>query len=77
MRTNSKPLTDDEVEAEIQRLSQSEDVKLARKYARFQYRRRQMLYSLRDLEKKGRALKASGFTLDNFNDMVEEFTEED
>ena len=55
-------LTDEEVELEIARLNESEAVALARREARLRYRRRQRLYQLRDLEKKGRALMAAGIT---------------
>lgn len=57
-----KWLTDEEVELEIERLSASEAVKLARKKTRLEYRRRQRLYQLRDLEKKGKALMEAGIT---------------
>lgn len=55
-------LTDEQVEAEIERLNASEAVALARKKARLDYRRRQYLYNLRDLEKKGKALMKAGIT---------------
>ena len=55
-------LTDEEVEQEIERLSQSELVALARREARLKYKRRQFLYQLRDLEKKGKALVKAGIT---------------
>lgn len=57
-----KWLTDEEVEAEIERLNASEAVALARREMRLKYRRRQRLYQLRDLEKKGQALMAAGIT---------------
>ena len=57
-----KYLTDEEVEKEIERLSQSEAVSLARREIRLKYRRRQRLYTLRDLEKRGRELIAAGIT---------------
>lgn len=57
-----KWLTDEEVEAEIEKLKKSEAVKLARKQARLIYKRRQTLYNLRDLEKKGKALMEAGIT---------------
>lgn len=57
-----KWLTDEEVEVEIEKLKQSEAVKLARKQQRLIYRRRQILYGLRDLEKKGKALMEAGIT---------------
>lgn len=55
-------LTDEQVEQEIERLNQSEHVALARREARLKYRRRQYLYQLRDLEKKGKALMDAGIT---------------
>lgn len=55
-------LTDEEVEKEIERLSASPAVALARREARLKYKRRQYLYQLRDLEKKGKALMKAGIT---------------
>jgi hypothetical protein len=55
-------LTDEEVEREIERLNESEAVALARREQRLKYKRRQYLYQLRDLEKKGKALLKSGIT---------------
>lgn len=55
-----KFLTDVQVEDEIARLSKSPYVKLARQQERIKYQRRQYLYTLRDLEKKGKALYDSG-----------------
>ena len=43
-------LTDEEVEKEIERLTASPAVALARREARLKYKRRQVLYNLRDLE---------------------------
>lgn len=63
-RRHMKGLTDAEVEKEIKRLQKSEYVKLAQKKTRNDYRRRQRLYSLRDLEKKGKKLAASGITME-------------
>lgn len=62
-------LTDEEVESEIERLKQSPMVALARKEQRIRYRRRQVLYQLRNLEKKGRELSKSGITMDFLNGM--------
>jgi hypothetical protein len=59
---NRNWLTDEDVELEIARLSKSENVKLARAEARLKYKRRQYLYQLRGLEKKGKALLAAGIT---------------
>ena len=55
-------ITDEAVEREIERLNESEAVALARREARLKYKRRQYLYNLRDLEKKGKALMKAGIT---------------
>lgn len=59
-------LTDLEVEVEIERLQNSEAVKIARTEQRMKYRQRQRLYTLRHLEKRGRELMAQGLTVDSF-----------
>ena len=64
-------LTDDQVEQEIERLKQSPLVALARREQRLRYKRRQFLYQLRDLEKKGRALEKAGITMDVLNAMYQ------
>lgn len=58
-------LTDAEVEMEIERLRNSPYVKLAKKEQRIQYKRRQALYQLRTLEKRGKQLEKMGVTYDN------------
>lgn len=60
---SEKWLSDEMVEEEIARLSQSPYVKLARAEQRIKYRRRQYLYQLRDLEKRGKKLESEGFNL--------------
>ena len=62
-------LTDEQVEAEIERLRKSPFVALARKEERMKYRQRQALYTLRNLEKKGRALDAAGITSEMLDTM--------
>lgn len=69
-------LTDEEVEKEIERLSQSDFVALARREARLKYKRRQFLYQLRDLEKKGKALVEAGITREVLDAMYSENNEE-
>ena len=64
-------LTDEQVEAEIERLNASEAVALARREQRLRYRRRQYLYQLRDLEKKGKALMKAGITREVLDAMYE------
>lgn len=60
-------LTDEQVEREIERLTASPYVKLARAEQRAKYRKRQYLYGLRNLEKHGRELAASGMTEEMYN----------
>ena len=57
-------LTDEQVEKEIERLTKSPLVALARREQRLRYKRRQYLYQLRDLEKKGKALQAAGINME-------------
>ena len=64
-------LTDAQVEEEIERLRQSPLVALARREQRLRYKRRQVLYQLRDLEKKGAALMKAGIDMDVLNAMAE------
>lgn len=77
MKEKEYGLTDEEVEAEIERLNASEAVALARREARLKYRRRQYLYQLRDLEKKGQALLQSGITREVLDAMYSSCNEED
>lgn len=72
MNTFGKGLTDDEVEQEIERLRNSPDVKLARAEMRLRYKRRQQLYNLRSLEKRGKELAAAGITAEMLSSMVED-----
>lgn len=72
MGKSKKILTDEEVEKEIAKLKKSEHVKLARKEARLKYKRRQVLYQLRNLEKHGKELEEAGITSEMLDDMYEE-----
>lgn len=58
-------LTDEQVEVEITRLLASEDALLAKKEARIKLRRRQYMYNLRTLEKRGKQLREDGITMEN------------
>jgi hypothetical protein len=62
MKEREYGLTDEQVEREIERLTASPLVALARREQRLKYKRRQFLYQLRDLEKRGKALIESGIT---------------
>lgn len=68
-------LTDLQVEKEIERLNGSEFVRLARKEQRLKYRKRQYLYGLRQLEKRGKELSASGITEDMLDKMDKDLGE--
>ena len=63
-------LTDEAVELEIAKLQQSEYVKLARKEMRLKYKRRQALYQLRNLEKRGKELARAGITIENIEMLI-------
>ncbi len=63
-------LTDAQVEEEIARLTNSPYVKLAKEQERIKYQRRQYLYKLRGLEKKGKALYDKGIDIDTIDDYV-------
>lgn len=65
-------LTDEMVEEEIERLQDSPYVKLARREMRLRYKRRQTLYNLRNLEKKGKELDSAGITLEILDSMYKE-----
>lgn len=61
-------ISDEQVELEIQRLQASEDVKLANRYERVMKRRRKYLYWLRQAEKRGKALREQGVTMEKLQD---------
>ena len=63
-------LTDEQVKAEISRLSKSEDVKLAKQETRIKNRRRQYMYQLRVMEKRGKELAELGITSENMEQML-------
>ena len=64
-------LTDEAVEREIERLTCTDAVRLARKEIRLKYKRRQQLYQLRNLEKRGLELMAAGITYENIEEMMQ------
>lgn len=63
-------MTDEEVELEIERLLKSKKVRLAKKEKQIKERRRQYMYSLRCMERRGRELEAEGFTLENITERL-------
>lgn len=63
-------LTDEQVEIEIDRLTNSEYVQLAKKEARIKMRRRQYMYGLRTMEKRGAELAKQGITIENIEEKL-------
>ena len=63
-------LTDEQVEGEIERLTIMPEVRLARQEERLRYKRRQYMYKLRALEKRGRELMAQGITPENMESVL-------
>jgi SOS response regulatory protein OraA/RecX len=63
-------LTDEQVELEIARLQTSQEVQLAKKELNIKYKRRQYLYQLRHMEKRGRQLMQEGITLENIESIL-------
>ena len=70
-------LTDEQVEMEIDRLLHSDAVQLAKKEIRIKYKRRKYMYQLRNMEKRGKQLKAGGITLENIESKLFGDTPED
>lgn len=64
-------ITDAEVEKEIDELSASPYVALARREQRLKNKYRQKLYQLRSLDKRGRELAAIGITIDTIDEQLE------
>lgn len=63
-------LTDEMVAEEVERLKESDYVRLAQKEIRLKSKRRKWLYQLRWMEKRGRQLEAQGITLDNIDKLI-------
>ena len=63
-------ITDAEVEKAIEELKASPFVALARREQRLKYQYRQKLYTLRNLDKRGRELAAIGVTIDTLDELM-------
>lgn len=70
-------VTDEQVEQEIERLAASDNVKLAKMEQKIKYRRRQYLYMLRSLEKRGAELRSEGIDEANIEAFVLGFEQEE
>lgn len=71
-----KPTPEDLVDAEIERLKKTDEVKLAQKYQRLVNRKRKYLADLRWLEKRGKQLMAEGWTIDTIELLFKEIPDE-
>lgn len=65
------------LDAEIERLKQTEAVKLAQKEQRLLNRKRKYLADLRWLEKRGKALLAEGWTQDTLDLLYRNITDDE
>lgn len=63
-------MTDLQVEMEIDRLKDSEYVRLAQKEIRLKAKQRKWLYQLRWLEKRGKQLEREGINLENIEERL-------
>lgn len=62
---------------ELEKLSGSEYVSLARLEMRIKYKQRQRLYTLRAMEKRGKELAAAGITRENMEARLNELEAEE
>lgn len=69
--------TDEQIERELNELKQSPFVALARREQRLKYKQRQQLYTLRNLEKRGRELAAIGVTVDTIDEHLAAIEQEE
>ena len=65
-----KQWTDEGVEIEIHRLQESDDVRLAKKEQNIKYRRRQQMWTLQYMEKRGKQLREMGIDFDNIEEKL-------
>lgn len=70
-------ITDEAVEKEIEELKASPYVALARREQRLKYKYRQQLYTLRNLEKRGKELAAIGITIDTIDECLEDLEKDE
>ena len=69
-------LNDEQVDREIERLSKSPYVALARKSQQVRNQRHQLLAVLQKLEKQGKELERSGITMDLLESMERDLLED-
>jgi hypothetical protein len=71
-----KPTPEELIDAEIERLKQTDEVKLAQKYQRLMNRKRKYMADLRWLEKRGKKLMEEGWTWDTIDLLFKDIPEE-
>ena len=69
------PTPEELIDAEIERLKQTEEVKLAQKYQRLVNRKRKYMADLRWLEKLGKKLIDEGWTADTIDLLFKDIPE--
>lgn len=70
-----KPTPEDLIDAEIERLKKTDEVKLAQKYQRLMNRKRKYMADLRWLEKRGKQLMAEGWTIETIELLFKDIPE--
>jgi hypothetical protein len=73
---NRRPTPEELIDAEIERLKQTDEVKLAQKYQRLLNRKRKYMADLRWLEKRGKQLMAEGWTMDTIELLFQDIPED-
>ena len=73
---NRRPTPEELIDAEIERLKQTDEVKLAQKYQRLMNRKRKYMADLRWLEKRGKQLMAEGWTIDTIELLFQDIPED-
>ena len=70
-----KPTPEELIDAEIERLKKTDEVKLAQKYQRLMNRKRKYMADLRWLEKRGKQLMAEGWTIETIELLFKDIPE--
>ena len=74
---NRRPTPEELIDAEIERLKKTDEVKLAQKYQRLMNRKRKYMADLRWLEKRGKQLMAEGWTMDTIELLFKDIPEDE
>lgn len=74
---NRRPTPEELIDAEIERLKQTDEVKLAQKYQRLLNRKRKYMADLRWLEKRGKQLMNEGWTLDTIELLFQDIPDDE